>query len=760
MPETINVYFRRRSRWYGIDRDTPRVANWEMNPLFELPIATGVAGAVGTIARHGDLDALYDHDGALQNLPALAARGQDIKAGILGMQPDDKRKTFIGATAIAPGKSISRVMWRDFGDDVGQVTVIENGVVERTNIGDGGESSPAIESTLPGDWARKTHPLYPHVMQVVEIYDPQAEPKESIQPTSGTLIDGSYQEVYLHPGRVRLIRAGLEILEDCWVLILKDFDEKKGEWAANNGDILHGRLSGLASVGQSERPLYTVSPNPDQLVLLSPVECFQSHITTPQEMNLWKLNTCEWIKTDTIVLAVDPNDTNFLLPTETQFAQLRPGCEVGGVPVYDLVGSRGLRRKAKANAAIECDALGQVTVWDVNQEGTTSTDPCTQDATWRYGDNGNPSWGIIIPCQAGCQVTINPNLSPPPGTPQAGDLFHSPCAVPGDGEQDSTCESIEKECIVDVCNSWGGRNCIPAGAEIEIQYVKNGIWSPIHRRNGWYLAALTAAMCPDETGPHEITGVQALDFCEDAEVTQAITSAINKFGRAGINQDYVLLKRDNTTCDGEIYIVQVLAKCRDLPMPADCGGDGVFLTKNGCVSIDALVLAKCSVESCTEIPIAKPQFGLAAATVSRHTLTVSDCTVTLNRFDKTICVFADGSYSAGTPAGSLTFGTERFVKVDWTIDKDTQGSGSGESCGSPKLTFSTGYALTLENCTSNGDPGSVDLIEVPIVTGINWGECPSHTQAVFALLGAQCSPEVSEEAECEDYACPTESGSG
>lgn len=254
IPEKIKVYFAKRDLYHGIERDTPRIGNWEAAPVYEIQLATGIAGARGTLPINGDLYAAYDAKGNLTNLAELTKRANDILASVKANLGLDRGIWIAGATALlVPGSELTKVTWRDYGDDSGQITIAERNIPLPKSSG-GGEMSPEFDSVKPTDIGRRSHPVYPRLMQVVQIYDQQAQTK-ALHPVQGTV---GTKSVYLHKARVKLVRDGMETLEACFVLVAKDFDNLNGQASLNNYSYWHGRLSGVATIGQTTLPLYSV----------------------------------------------------------------------------------------------------------------------------------------------------------------------------------------------------------------------------------------------------------------------------------------------------------------------------------------------------------------------------------------------------------------------------------------------------------------------------------------------------------------------
>lgn len=268
-PKKICVFFPKRSKWFGIERDTTRESNWEADPVYKVELDTGIPNARGIRCFVSDVYALFNHDGeiTLGSRNECQDRAQEL-LHIVSRDVDlDMKHVFSGPVSSirATSRAVEQITWRDYGDDRGQVTIIER--LGATTVKESfssklrsamSELSPAHDPVKPGDWGRRSHPVWPREMQVVQIYNTGAPLDEIVSPIGATLLHGTPQQVRVHPGRVRLIRAGLEVMEDCWITVLSDFDQFAGDIDAPNGSFYHGRLSGTAAASGRELPIYSV----------------------------------------------------------------------------------------------------------------------------------------------------------------------------------------------------------------------------------------------------------------------------------------------------------------------------------------------------------------------------------------------------------------------------------------------------------------------------------------------------------------------
>jgi hypothetical protein len=253
-PENVRVYFPRRDQYMGVEDDTVASSNWEIQPYHSIDVATNVSGAqAGTIQRVWDaMPALYV-EGSLDNGSALSTRADEIKETLvksLDQSFDILRKHYSGiVTTISPGSQVCRMVWRDYSD--GCVTEVHKTRVQDMIVGVDRGVHTGSENFQRPDLARRSHPVWPHVAQLVQIWDSGSSQGDEVSANASGLF----------PGRVRSYRDGtLRTLDDCWVRIadLTDADGLDGDHAARNGDCFVGRLFGLAVHSDDERPVYFV----------------------------------------------------------------------------------------------------------------------------------------------------------------------------------------------------------------------------------------------------------------------------------------------------------------------------------------------------------------------------------------------------------------------------------------------------------------------------------------------------------------------
>lgn len=253
-PEKIRVYFPKRVKFDGQERDTIDSGNWEIQPYYWEDVATGAAGAEpGTIMRIWDsARALYDSTGTIINSADLATRANDIATSVkkmLGTFGGRLRKHFAGIVSTAlPGSQVREVVWRDYGDGVGLITEVKQFPMLDLAIGTDWSVIRSENFARP-DLARFSYPNWPHVSQIVQV-------KYDALPI-GSLVWPHANGLF--PGNVRTYDGTtLQKLEPCWVRIinLTNANALDGQYQVKNGDCFHGRLSGVDDVSGDYRPVY------------------------------------------------------------------------------------------------------------------------------------------------------------------------------------------------------------------------------------------------------------------------------------------------------------------------------------------------------------------------------------------------------------------------------------------------------------------------------------------------------------------------
>ena len=267
MPETIEVFFRRKDEYYGTESDTPRTGNWEMTPAYSKTVATGVDGAAsGSIFPvWDDLPALWSSTtGTWSNSATMDARAAEVASNIedrIRREQERLARIYSGiVTSVPPGPEVSEVKWRHYGDsragtEVGTVTEIRNRppeppmpVAVRRGMSFSEIEATTTENLLPPDFSRGTHPVYPRVSQMVKVVNTGSPAGYTVSANGNGL----------HPGKVYVIKGTtMTVQEDCWILFIDQFDSKAGAVSVVNHDYYIGRLYGAYSSGGTVYPLYT-----------------------------------------------------------------------------------------------------------------------------------------------------------------------------------------------------------------------------------------------------------------------------------------------------------------------------------------------------------------------------------------------------------------------------------------------------------------------------------------------------------------------
>jgi hypothetical protein len=305
-PKTIRVNFRTHYEDYGYERDTEAERNWMTSVSgFYIDVPTGIKGALaGTVLPLWDnTPAVKPHgsdhtDAAILNLAdlqAIATKRVQSWLNRRGADKDSRAHTvWAGLHAIRPASNIRRVIWRDFGSaDEGLVTEamtyprIDVGEVDLSKKNGGGffgdfeaedydGGGTANEHFQAHDFARKTAVNYPRLPNFVQITIGNADTANCGDGTSGGNFNNflrPYEGSAIFGGKVLRYRpktAGIETLEDCWILVIGETPGcEKGQFTGARvrlNEILYGRLSGMyvAKSGAHKGlrlPLYVVRAN-------------------------------------------------------------------------------------------------------------------------------------------------------------------------------------------------------------------------------------------------------------------------------------------------------------------------------------------------------------------------------------------------------------------------------------------------------------------------------------------------------------------
>jgi len=375
LPSSIKVYFPRREMHYGIEKDTPISDNWEVQPVHEETIDIAGGGS-GTISFFCDLPALYDKDNALYNSSVVAARASYYARQYGQRRVEDERRRFhhsgividmlpgINTTdaeiaAVKTGVLVSEVVWRDYslGDQRGQgglVTetirtpkdqsrggtdqygrIVENTAGGGSGGNDGYYSGYEHDNVKPPDLAQRSHPLYPHYLQIVKL--------------TGASCWSEANDCDLFEATVqRQVWDELRDLDPCWVRFINcDY----ADFVARGGEYYLGRLCGTATCEDNELPLYDVKDEGTRLWKGTAVTCKYPGAT----VNMTIDNACDALTKQVF----DPLINVLLLPGEKAFFIY--SCDNDR---YEFISEQGLTRIARVPGAggIVCGGAGVVEI--------------------------------------------------------------------------------------------------------------------------------------------------------------------------------------------------------------------------------------------------------------------------------------------------------------------------------------------------------------------------------------------------------------
>jgi hypothetical protein len=263
MPATIRVYFRNHYRGAGQEKDAELTGNWLVTGDYHaVDIATNISSAVmGTVLPlWDDLPRVLDEDNSVDNAGDLQARAQQ--------RADDwiNERRFAGlpslrilpgiVTSVLPGLRAKVVLWRAWGPNAGATAteILRHTALPRRIVGGRRIDDSVIWESETGqreETPSKTTaglPVYPRVVNVVQVNHGGASPGSLVSANS----DG------LHAGRVRRWQAGsMATFDDCWVLLVDDFDNAAGDVDAINGEFYGpARLCGIETSAGQTLPVY------------------------------------------------------------------------------------------------------------------------------------------------------------------------------------------------------------------------------------------------------------------------------------------------------------------------------------------------------------------------------------------------------------------------------------------------------------------------------------------------------------------------
>lgn len=250
-PATFRVFFHRKEEYYGIEKDTPQSDNWEMEPATAVDVASGITGGSGVWPIWDDLPAMFDSTETITNSSALSTRASEVAANMASRFITPTRQHYSGIlTSMLPGSEISKVVWRDYGDETGTVTEIRyhppaqtavgrHGIAERHMLASG--LPPGLGEVLEASGVgRSRQPTWPRLPQFVKVTG-------SEDSTNG-----------IWPGTVeRYVEGAWTSLDACWVAPI----EGRTKQGLDTDRRYIARLAGLEQGTSGWRPVYVVDPH-------------------------------------------------------------------------------------------------------------------------------------------------------------------------------------------------------------------------------------------------------------------------------------------------------------------------------------------------------------------------------------------------------------------------------------------------------------------------------------------------------------------
>ena len=146
------------------------------------------------------------------------------------------------------GSQVKVVLWRNYGQGTVTEIVKHPGLPKDIKPNMHGPAEflwHERELLMHPELARRTVPNYPRIINVVKIDDGTS--------SDGTCIDDNANLTGAFPGKVRRYVGGsMSDMDDCWVYF------PDGRVKAIQGDYYIGRLSGIETLGGTQKALYVV----------------------------------------------------------------------------------------------------------------------------------------------------------------------------------------------------------------------------------------------------------------------------------------------------------------------------------------------------------------------------------------------------------------------------------------------------------------------------------------------------------------------
>lgn len=265
-PETVRVFFNRQAVHHGTEKDTVGDGqNWDTQSIYSKDIATNKNGALaGTIAAlWDDLPVEIKFDGTRNNQSSLDDRATERAAKYLASLDRGQlaRIVYTGLIkTILPGSQIKAVKWSQGANQgLRTETIRYDGAPSGTGCG-GLDQWPSVgEHMTPPDYARRSFPLWPRLLQPVQIWDDEEDVGADLTPESNGLWKG--RVLRLDPGGTLVgTNDAWDPLDDCWIAVANYPAGGSYDSTAKlpNGQRFLGRLNGSATISGTTKPLYLI----------------------------------------------------------------------------------------------------------------------------------------------------------------------------------------------------------------------------------------------------------------------------------------------------------------------------------------------------------------------------------------------------------------------------------------------------------------------------------------------------------------------
>lgn len=304
---TLKIYFNKVLKNYGQEKDTELVDNWAYNGWGNASSnATGITGAIGTKSLWDDMPILIGEDGTDLNTSDRSTRITNRTSRYVTRytSPVYHRIYPDILTSVLPGGMIKAIMFRcwndgeenDYGGTVTEWLAKPDYVKNQGEFNRGSSNSntlPAQSNYLPPDLGQHSYPNYPRLPQVVKVHHTSGSPSpgDSVSPNA----DG------YHPGYVyRMVDGVYTELEQCWVLLIDQYETNLGQVDAIQDEYYVARLMGIRTCDGDTRPQYHVRQGgvaPESIIHFELIENLyldeiegMSPTSYPAHARAWKLS--------------------------------------------------------------------------------------------------------------------------------------------------------------------------------------------------------------------------------------------------------------------------------------------------------------------------------------------------------------------------------------------------------------------------------------------------------------------------------------